>query len=96
MSDTVVVEKTEEPKLEKLSGNIIKSPIVGTFYSSPSPDKPPFVKVGQKVNIGDVLMIIESMKLMNEIQSDYEGTVTDVLVENGSAVEYDQPILVIN
>jgi len=96
MSDTVVVEKTEEPKPEKLSGNIIKSPIVGTFYSSPSPDKPPFVKVGQKVNIGDVLMIIESMKLMNEIQSDYEGTVTDVLVENGSAVEYDQPILVIN
>jgi len=94
--DTVLAEKTEEPKQEKLSGNIVKSPIVGTFYSSPSPDKPPFVKIGQKVNVGDVLMIIESMKLMNEIQSEYEGTVTDVLVANGSPVEYDQPIIVIN
>lgn len=96
IEDTAVEEKTEESKKEKLSGNIVKSPIVGTFYSSPSPDKPPFVKVGQKVNVGDVLMIIESMKLMNEIQSEFEGTVTEVLVENGSAVEYDQPIIVIN
>jgi len=94
--DTVLAEKTEEPKQEKLSGNIVKSPIVGTFYSSPSPDEPPFVKIGQKVNVGDILMIIESMKLMNEIQSEYEGTVTDVLVANGSPVEYDQPIIVIN
>lgn len=76
-------------------GNIVKSPIVGTFYASPSPDKPPFVKVGDTVKKGDVIMIIESMKLMNEIQSEYDGTVERLLVSDGQAVEYDQPIMII-
>ncbi|MCX7658310.1 MAG: acetyl-CoA carboxylase biotin carboxyl carrier protein [Oscillospiraceae bacterium] len=74
-------------------GKIVKSPIVGTYYSSPAPDKPPFVKVGQKVKKGDVLMIIESMKLMNEIASEFDGVVAEILVENGTPVEFDQPIM---
>ncbi len=74
-------------------GKIVKSPIVGTYYSAPAPDKPPFVKVGQKVKKGDVLMIIESMKLMNEIASEFDGVVAEILVENGTPVEFDQPIM---
>lgn len=80
---------------EQVKGNIVKAPIVGTFYSSPSPDKPPFVKVGDTVKKGDVIMIIESMKLMNEVQSDFDGTVKAILVENGTAVEFDQPVMII-
>ncbi|MBQ8826687.1 MAG: acetyl-CoA carboxylase biotin carboxyl carrier protein [Oscillospiraceae bacterium] len=78
-----------------VAGNVVKSPIVGTFYAAPSPDKAPFVTVGQQVKKGDVLMIIESMKLMNEIQSEFDGTVKDILVKNGEAVEFDQPIMII-
>lgn len=85
-----------EARAEKaLEGNVVKSPIVGTFYQSPSPDKPPFVKVGDKVKKGDVIMIIESMKLMNEVQSEFSGTVERILVTDGQAVEYDQPIMII-
>lgn len=80
---------------ESVSGNAVKAPIVGTFYASPAPDKAPFVKEGQSVKKGDVLFIIESMKLMNEIQSEFDGTVKKILVTNGEAVEYDQPILII-
>ena len=69
--------------------------IVGTFYAAPSPDKPPFVKIGDTVKKGDVIMIIESMKLMNEIQSDYDGVVDSILVSDGQPVEYDQPVMVI-
>ncbi|MCD7730988.1 MAG: acetyl-CoA carboxylase biotin carboxyl carrier protein [Oscillospiraceae bacterium] len=79
----------------EFSGNIVKSPIVGTFYSSPSPEKPPFVTEGARVKKGDVLMIIESMKLMNEVQSEFDGTVEKILVQNGEAVEFDQPIMII-
>lgn len=78
-----------------IDGNIVKSPIIGTFYAAPAPDKPPFVKVGDTVKKGDVIMIIESMKLMNEIQSDFNGTVDKILVSDGQAVEFDQPIMVI-
>ena len=80
---------------KRLSGKIIKSPIVGTFYASPSPDQPPFVQVGDTVKKGDVIMIIESMKLMNEVQSDMDGTVQEILVKNGEAVEYDQPLMIL-
>lgn len=80
---------------KKASGNTVKSPIVGTYYASPAPDKPPFVRVGQRVKKGDTLMIIESMKLMNEIQSDFDGEVKEILVNNGDAVEFDQPIMII-
>lgn len=78
-----------------VDGNVVKSPIVGTFYAAPSPDKAPFVSIGQQVKKGDVLMIIESMKLMNEIQSEFDGTVKEILVKNGDAVEFDQPLMVI-
>ena len=80
---------------EANGGNIVKSPIVGTYYRSPSPDKPPFVKIGDRVKKGDVIMIIESMKLMNEVQSEFDGVVERILVADGQAVEYDQPIMII-
>lgn len=75
------------------SGNIIKSPIIGTFYSSPSPEKPAFVKVGDTVNAGEVVCIIESMKLMNEINSEFSGKVAEIYVNNGDSVEYGQKIM---
>lgn len=78
-----------------VSGNVVKSPIVGTFYAASAPDKSPFVTVGQQVKKGDVIMIIESMKLMNEVQSEFDGTVAEILVKNGEAVEFDQPIMII-
>ena len=82
-------------KEEEISGNVVKSPIVGTFYASAAPDKPPYVTVGKTVQEGDVLFIIESMKLMNEVTSEFNGTVEKILVQNGQTVEYGQPIMVI-
>ena len=82
-------------KDEANGGNIVKAPIVCTYYRSPSPDKPPFVKIGDKVKKGDVIMIIESMKLMNEVQSEFDGVVERILVSDGQAVEFDQPIMII-
>lgn len=76
-------------------GNVVKAPIVGTFYAAADPSKPPFTEVGKHVKKGDVLMIIESMKLMNEITSEYDGVVKQILVKNGEAVDYDQPIMII-
>ena len=78
-----------------LTGNIVKSPLVGTFYAAPSEDAAPFVKVGDSVKEGQVLAIVEAMKLMNEIESDFTGTVKEILVENGEAVEFGQPLFVI-
>lgn len=77
----------------KVCGNIVTSPIVGTFYAAAAPEKPPLVKVGQHVQKGDVLFIVESMKLMNEITSEYEGTVEEIFVKDGQSLEYGQPIL---
>ena len=74
---------------------IVRSPMVGTFYRAPSPEAEPFVKVGQKVKKGDILCIIEAMKLMNEIESEYDGVVEEILVENASPLEYGQPMFVI-
>ena len=76
-----------------VSGNIVTSPIVGTFYASPSPDKPAFVKPGDTVNAGDVVCIIESMKLMNEINSEFSGKVAEIYVKDGQAVEYGQKLM---
>ena len=87
--------QTAPAKDEVNGGNIVKAPIVGTYYRSPSPDKPPFVKIGDKVKKGDVIMIIESMKLMNEVQSEFDGVVERILVADGQAVEFDQPIMII-
>lgn len=86
-------EASSEPA--QTSGNVVKAPIVGTYYSAPGPDKAPFVEVGKKVKKGDVLMIIESMKLMNEVQSDFDGVVKEILIQNGTAVEFDQPVMII-
>lgn len=77
----------------QVSGNIITSPIVGTYYASPSPDKAPFVKVGDTVNAGDVVCIIESMKLMNEINSEFSGRVAEIYAKNGEPVEFGQKLM---
>ena len=81
------------PPTEELDVSVIKSPMVGTFYRSASPDSLPFTDVGAKVGSESVVCIIEAMKVMNEIQSEISGTITEILVENGEAVEYGQPLL---
>ena len=80
----------------KSEGNVITSPIVGTFYRKPSPDKDPFIRVGDTVQKGDVLCIIEAMKMMNEIKSDFSGKVISIDLEDGQPVEYGQSIITIN
>lgn len=77
---------------EKPEGRIVESPLVGTFYAAPSEDAAPFVAVGDTVKKGQTLAIIEAMKLMNEIESEYDGTVAEILAENGKPVEYGQPL----
>jgi acetyl-CoA carboxylase biotin carboxyl carrier protein len=77
------------------AANAVKSPMVGTFYRSPSPDAAPFVEVGQSVRAGDVLCIVEAMKMMNQIEADRAGTVTAVHAENGEPVEFDQPLITV-
>lgn len=74
------------------AGHVVRSPMVGTFYSSPSPTSPVFVEVGQTVKVGDVICIVEAMKMMNQIEADKAGTIGAVLVENGEPVEFDQPL----
>ena len=76
-------------------GQIVRSPMVGTFYRTPSPDAKSFVEVGQKVNAGDPLCIVEAMKMMNQIEADKSGVVKAILVENGQPVEFDEPLVVI-
>ena len=78
------------------TGHVVKSPMVGTFYASSSPDTPPLVEIGQTVAEGEVLCIIEAMKIMNQIEADASGVVTKVLVENGAPVEYGQPLFIIS
>ena len=77
-------------------GHVVKAPIVGTFYRAPSPDADPFVEVGDSVSEGDVLCIIEAMKLMNEIECETSGTIQEILVEDAEPVEFDQPLFVID
>ena len=78
-----------------ISGHIVRSPMVGTFYRTPSPDAKAFVEVGQKVNAGDTLCIVEAMKMMNHIEAEVGGVIESILVDNGQAVEYDQPLFTI-
>ena len=80
---------------DEITGNTVKSPLVGTFYSASAPDAAPYVQVGDTVKKGQVLGIVEAMKLMNEIESEYDGTVKAILVKNGDLVEFDQPMFVI-
>ena len=74
------------------SGHVVKSPMVGTFYRAPSPSSPAFAEVGQAVKVGDVICIVEAMKMMNQIEADKAGTIEAILVENGEPVEFDQPL----
>jgi acetyl-CoA carboxylase biotin carboxyl carrier protein len=90
---TVSIQKTEEKVNENLYE--VRSPMVGTFYKSPSPEAEAYVKPGDSVKAGSVICIIEAMKLMNEIESEVSGKVVKILVENGTAVEYDQPLMLI-
>ncbi|QIW16625.1 acetyl-CoA carboxylase, biotin carboxyl carrier protein [Pasteurellaceae bacterium RH1A] len=79
----------------EVSGHAVLSPMVGTFYRSPSPEAKPFVEVGQSVNVGDALCIVEAMKMMNRIESDKAGVVKAILVNDGEAVEFDQKLIII-
>lgn len=79
----------------EISGHIVRSPMVGTFYRTPSPDAKAFIEVGQKVNVGDTLCIVEAMKMMNQIEADKSGTVKAILVESGQPVEFGEPLVVI-
>lgn len=80
---------------DAISGHTVRSPMVGTFYRSPSPEAAPFVEVGKSVKVGDTLCIVEAMKMMNRIESDKAGVVKAILVNDGDAVEFDEPLIVI-
>lgn len=77
------------------NGHVVKSPMVGTFYRSPSPSSPPFVEVGKHVKVGDVICIVEAMKMLNQIEADKAGVVEAILAEDGQPVEFDQPLITI-
>lgn len=100
-SDSAVLTKVETTPVhsvaavENSSGHEVKSPLVGTYYNSPSPDEEPFIQVGDTVAKGQTLGIIEAMKLMNEIESEFDGVVKEILAENESIVEYGQPLFII-
>lgn len=78
------------------SGHALRSPMVGTFYRAPSPSADSFAEIGQQVKAGEVVCIVEAMKMMNQIEADKSGTITEILVENGQPVEFDQPLLIIS
>ncbi len=88
-------EQTTEAKSETIKGHSVKSPMVGTFYRAASPNAAPFVEVGQSVNEGETLCIIEAMKILNQIEADKSGTIKQILVDNAQPVEYDQPLFII-
>jgi acetyl-CoA carboxylase biotin carboxyl carrier protein len=85
----------EAPQPEQPKGHTVTAPMVGTFYTSPSPDAAPFAPIGATVNVGDTLCIIEAMKMMNQIEADKAGRITAVLAKNGEPVEYGQPLFII-
>lgn len=94
--EEVKVETNNDKKEEKIQeGNVVTSPMVGTFYSKPSPNSEPYVEVGKKVKKGDVLCIIEAMKLMNEIESEFDGEIIEILVKDEEPVEYGKPLFII-
>ena len=93
-SSPVKVEKVEE-QVNDVKGEWIKAPFVGTFYAAPSANEAPYVKVGQKINKGDVICILEAMKVMNEIKSNKSGTVLEIKAQNGNMVEFDEELILI-
>ena len=90
-----IIETVASPVATETLGASITSPIVGTFYRKPAPDKPAFIEVGDHVNVGDVVCIIEAMKMMNEIKSEFSGTVTAIKVDDGEPVEFDQQLIIV-
>jgi len=96
LSEATVTQEISQTSDVLESGNKMNSPMVGTFYSAPNPDSEPFVKVGDQINEGDVLCIIEAMKMMNEVKSEFSGTVKQILVDNAEPVEFDQTLFVIS
>ena len=95
----IVQETRDTNSSEELDNEnhiVVKSPIIGTFYRKPSPDKPSFVEVGKNVSEGDVLCVIEAMKLFNEIESEFSGTIVKILAEDQRPVEFDQPLFIID
>ena len=95
-ADSLNAQSENNEVLENASGSSIKSPIVGTFYRKPGPDQPPFVEIGSQVNAGDVVCIVEAMKMMNEIKSEFTGKVSAINIEDGQPVEFDQSLIVID
>ena len=87
--------RTSEPSQKQTAGPPIKSPMVGTFYRAPSPSSAPFIKVGAKVKAGDVICIVEAMKMMNQIEAEKSGTIDSILAEDGEPVEFDQTLMTI-
>ena len=87
--------RTSEPSQKQTAGHPIKSPMVGTFYRAPSPSSAPFIEVGAKVKAGDVICIVEAMKMMNQIEADKSGTIDSILAEDGEPVEFDQTLMTI-
>ncbi|MFT6835634.1 MAG: acetyl-CoA carboxylase biotin carboxyl carrier protein, partial [Francisellaceae bacterium] len=83
------------PESEEIEGEIVRSPMVGTFYLSASPEAAAFISVGHQINPGDTLCIIEAMKIMNQIESETSGTIKKILIEDGTPVEYDQPLFIV-
>jgi len=92
-SESAPTAQRTEPKQEVLEGKVVTAPIVGVFYSAPSPGEAAFVSVGSTVSTGDTLCIVEAMKMMNEITSEFDGKVSRILVEDGQMVEFGQPIM---
>ena len=90
-----VAAPAEAPKAAEPNGHIIKSPMVGTFYRSPSPSSPSFIEVGQHVKVGDVICIVEAMKMMNQIEADKSGVIEAILVDDAQPVEFDQSLITI-
>lgn len=88
-------QSQEDSSPAEADGQVVKSPIVGTFYRAPNPDSDPFVNVGDQVEKGQTLCIVEAMKIMNEIESEFSGEVKKILVENSEAVEFEQPLFII-
>ena len=95
-SATISAEAVGKSTKDVPDGHTMRSPMVGTFYASSSPDKPPFVKVGQTIKAGETIGIIEAMKMFNPIEADVSGTVRAILVENGQPIEFDEPMFVIS
>ncbi len=96
LATTAAGAAVAEPVKDTSGYHKIHAPIVGTFYRAPSPESSPYINVGDKINVGQVISIIEAMKIMNEIESDVDGTVVEVLVEDASPVEFNQPLVIVD